>query len=443
MIGPTTGIAGIFRGPLYYYLIAPFYWLSDGDPVWPANFLSFTTILAGGMLYYLGFRAQSRATGLFAAIISSFSMYLIFSSRWLSNPTPMFLLSTVLLFFMFRIIDGKKWAWTGVALVSGLSLFHFGSSGEFFYFPAILVFAIWQIVFKKKYLSLKIVLASSLLFLFTLMPLVLFDFKNDHLLSRNISKFLFEKESFRADFITVLGTRLNLYHQTFGSEIFPVLSGALNIILGAILVSFAAFLPSFIKNTKIATVLLVIAAPVFGLLFFQGNEGNVYGYYLTGYYLVFVLMFSVVVGKLWRFVPGKILVLIFLGFFFVKNIPPSVHKMNNEDQDPTTITLKHQKQAIDWIYQDAAGESFNIDVYVPPVIPYAYDYLFLWYPNSRQMDYGNTLVEEHVPLLYTLYEIDPPHPDRINAWHTRQEGIGEVKYEKTFGGITVQRRSRL
>src|SRR3990167_8513267 len=46
LIGPTTGIAGIFRGPLYYYLIAPFYLIGGGDPIWPSIFLSFTTMLA-------------------------------------------------------------------------------------------------------------------------------------------------------------------------------------------------------------------------------------------------------------------------------------------------------------------------------------------------------------------------------------------------------------
>src|SRR3989344_2919866 len=46
LIGPTTGIAGIFRGPFYYYLITPFYWLSKGDPVLPANFLALTSVVA-------------------------------------------------------------------------------------------------------------------------------------------------------------------------------------------------------------------------------------------------------------------------------------------------------------------------------------------------------------------------------------------------------------
>ncbi|MEK7526341.1 MAG: hypothetical protein AAB546_02585, partial [Patescibacteria group bacterium] len=29
LIGPTTGLAGIFRGPYYYYLITPFYFLGN------------------------------------------------------------------------------------------------------------------------------------------------------------------------------------------------------------------------------------------------------------------------------------------------------------------------------------------------------------------------------------------------------------------------------
>jgi len=51
LIGPTTGIEGVFRGPFYYYLITPFYWLGNGNPVWPSVFLSLTTVFASFLLY--------------------------------------------------------------------------------------------------------------------------------------------------------------------------------------------------------------------------------------------------------------------------------------------------------------------------------------------------------------------------------------------------------
>ena len=57
--------------------------------------------------------------------------------------------------------------------------------------------------------------------------------------------------------------------------------------------------------------------------------------------------------------------------------------------------------------KDAQGKEFNVDTYVPPVIPYAYDYLYKWYGGGK---YGYEPKEELIPLLYTLYEADPPHP---------------------------------
>ena len=54
LVGPTTGIAGIFRGPYYYFLIAPFYLLSGGNPVLPSVFLSLTTMVAVVFVCTLG-----------------------------------------------------------------------------------------------------------------------------------------------------------------------------------------------------------------------------------------------------------------------------------------------------------------------------------------------------------------------------------------------------
>lgn len=81
---------------------------------------------------------------------------------------------------------------------------------------------------------------------------------------------------------------------------------------------------------------------------------------------------------------------------------------------------------------------------MPPVIPHAYDYLFLWQGTKKC---GDSLCglkqDERLDLLYTLYEADPPHKHRLDAWLARQEGIGIVEEVATFGGITVERRTRI
>jgi hypothetical protein len=229
LIGPTTGIAGIFRGPFYFYLIAPFYLISGGNPVLPAYFLAFVSILAILLAYYLGMKIHSRTAGLLTAIIASFSFYMMVAGRWLSNPTPMLLLSMLLVWMLLLVNEGKKWAWIIIALVSGLSLFHFGSSGEFFYFPALVLFFLWQLWKNKsrgigdrfeKTMGWKVFLLSGLAFLLTASLLIIYDFKYEHLWSTNIRKFFFEEESFKTNFNTVLLERMNYFYAVFTSKLF-------------------------------------------------------------------------------------------------------------------------------------------------------------------------------------------------------------------------------
>jgi hypothetical protein len=126
----------------------------------------------------------------------------------------------------------------------------------------------------------------------------------------------------------------------------------------------------------------------------------------------------------------------------VNSIP--IRDDENTMDGPTDIKFGSQIRAVNWVFDNAAGRGvYNVDVYVPPVIPYAYDYLFLWKGSLRC---GNTLcgkVEYSTPILYTLYEQDPPNPDRLDAWLERQKGIGIIEEEVRFGGITVQRRTRI
>lgn len=434
LIGPTTGIAGIFRGPFYYYLIAPFYLLGGGDPIWPSIFLSITTIVAAGFAYYLASRVQNKTAGLLAAFVTAFSFFMIKASVWLSNPTPMLLLSMILIWLMFLILDGKKWAWIGIGIVSGLSLFHFGSSGEFFYFPALLIFAIW----KRKTLDLKTILISGFSFFLTATPLILFDIRNENLLSNNFMAFLTKDETFESSFIEVVKQRLSFYRGVFTGKIF-VIQGKLQIdFIKITYILTLVSLPKLIRRDEFKILLLILLSPLIGLLFFQGNNGNIYDYYLTGYYLVFIILFAVVLGSTWKYKIGKIFVAIFLYAFFLSNAELVWHTVNDRGEGPTTISYGNQKRAIEWVYADAKSEQFNNDVYVPPVIPHAYDYLFTWIDNDKKQ-----MSSELIPLLYTIYEEDPPHPERLKEWMDRQEGIGIVEREAKFGGITAQRRMRI
>jgi 4-amino-4-deoxy-L-arabinose transferase-like glycosyltransferase len=437
LIGPTTGLAGIFRGPYYYYLISPFYFLGNGNPVWPSIFLSFTTVLAGLIGYYLGSKFQNKATGIIFAILSSFSFYIVTASRWLSNPTPMLLLSVVLIWSMYMVTQGKKWAWPMIFFVSGLSLFNFGSSGELFYFPAIIIFLIWQ---WKNRPNLKQLALSIILFTLTFVPLVVFDLKHEHILLNNILKTFGQEKSFVFPNSAFFIERTKIYYEIFSKELFHQRGLMELMMLSVVGASFLFFLPTISKNSKTRILLLLIASPIVGLYFYQGNYGNLYEYYLTGYYLIYLLLVAVVLGLLWKYRLGKVFVVLFIGLFLVNNYEPLKFTLTLNTDSKGAIYFANQKQAIDWIYKDANENKFNVDVYVPPVIPYTYDYLFTWYGN-RNYGYEPDKNEQH--LLYTLYEDDPPHPERLQAWLERQKGIGKILDSYTTGGITVEKRERI
>jgi len=451
LIGPVTGLAGIFLGPLYYYIIAPFYLLGGGNPVTPAVFLAFLSTIATFFLYLLGWKFHNRTTGLIAVTVGVFSLELVKASRWLANPTPILFTSMLILWSMLKITNQSQkskvksqklnlW-WIMIALLIGISL-QFEAASAVYYIPIFLVFIIWQ---RKVLPSKKILLFSSLIFFATLFPQIIFNFRHENLLFNNFLKLIFEEKSFRLSFWQVLGVRADYFWSVFYSKIIrdrPLTAGIFSI---------ASFFVLIIEKKSqevkksLKLILLFLLTPMIGITLFQGNFGNIFDYYLTGYYLPMILVFSLGLGLIWKRKLGKYVVLTFFILFFIRNGSLLRYYLIAGVDGPEHITMGNELQAVNWVFENSKERGvFNIDVYVPPVIPYSYDYLFLWQGTRRCGDnLCGLLWDEQTPLLYTLYEVDPPHPWRLEAWLDRQEGIGVVEEEVSFGGITVQRRSRI
>jgi len=436
LIGPTTGIEGIFRGPWYYWLITPFYFLGKGNPVYPSVFLSLTTVVSIYILYYLAKEISGKTAGIVAIIIASFSMSLVYASRWLSNPTPMFLISMLFVLNLYRMLKKKKWAFPFATFLIGMAM-QFGSAAEVFYIPFFIIFCIWQ---RKKLPNLKIIIVGFIMFGVSFLPQVIFDIRHGSVLSKNIVNFIFVEKSFKFSFWQIAKERFPLYYDVFTSKIWASRKlFEISILFTSLFLLITKWKKYWKQDIFKATIILLLS-PIFGMLFFQGNYGNVYDYYFTGYYLIFVLLFSVAITSWTNNIFGKIIIAIFLFSFLNVNIFSVRNYIISGIDGPTTIALGNQLQAIDWVYKNANGERFNVDVYVPPVIPYAYNYLFNWYGEKT---YGYIPDEERISLLYTLSEVDSPHPERLEAWQLRQNGIGKVLGSNSFGGITVEKRIRI
>lgn len=435
LVGPTTGLAGILRGPAFYYLLLPAYLLSSGSPIIATIWLQLINTVGLIFIYLSVKKLFNTTSALIAVFLLGFSHQIVNLSRWLSNPSPILTSVPIMLYGLIQIKDNKKphlW-WPIVALMAGLNL-QFEMASEFWFIPAIILLVLFIKAYRP---TRRTLLISAAVFFATLLPQIAFDFRHQHLMwtaikqnfsSSDTSSFVFNSE--------LIKDRLNFYLDVFSELLIPRNYLFTKILL---LLSVPLF---FIKkyHSSLLLLLTLLLTPLIILLFYQGNEGNFYSYYLIGTFPLFLIYISATLGFYLTRPLLSPIVLVVLYLFFQANYTLNHNFLIAGTDGPENIVFANQLQSLDWIYQDADGTPFNTDVYVPPIIPYAYDYLLLWYPTSKNLPQPQ---KDQVPRLYTIYEVDPIHPELLADWLIRQATIGEIEKETSFGGVHVQRRTRL
>ena len=92
LIGPVTSVGNMYLGPLYYYIMLPFLWLSYPSPLGPVYAVAFFSTLSVFITYLVAKKMFSPSTGLLAAFFIAFSASAIDLSRfsWNPNLAPLF-----------------------------------------------------------------------------------------------------------------------------------------------------------------------------------------------------------------------------------------------------------------------------------------------------------------------------------------------------------------
>lgn len=103
-LGPRSSAADFYYGPIYFYLITPFLWLFNYDPVGPAVFIALLGVVTVYLVYYVGKELLNERVGLIAAALYAVSPLVIAYSRSSWNPNPMPFVSLLLLFSAYKAI---------------------------------------------------------------------------------------------------------------------------------------------------------------------------------------------------------------------------------------------------------------------------------------------------------------------------------------------------
>jgi 4-amino-4-deoxy-L-arabinose transferase-like glycosyltransferase len=394
--------------------------------------MSWLAVGAIFLIYLLGKELYGREVGLLAAFLYGFSYDLVVFSRWLANPNPLPFFTLLVLLCLYLFIKGKDKALIAAAFFIGLCL-QIEAASAIWFLPAAIVILIWQ---RRIFKNPRILFLAFLAFFITLLPQIVFDFRHQGVLRAAFRRFLVGERSFSLSLVQTLRLRLLTYYDVF----FGKFSFGQKWVKAGLLALFSATLFFFRKkvfNQGGKLLLIWLFSPVLGFLFYRGNHGYVWDYYFTGVIPAFIILLAAGLKSL---AERKLIPRVLLGIFLILFAFGNLRFIRNYLKTGIGITLKAQIWTIDWIYEDAKSEEFNIDAYVPPQIFYSYSYLFRWYGQAK---YGREPKTALVKNLYTLYEPDGEHPQFLGNWLKRQNTIGRIIKSDFWGDITVQKRERI
>lgn len=346
LIGQLTSAPGIFIGPLFYYLLVPFFLLSKMDPIGAVIPITIIGVLATLSYYFVFSKLFSRTTGFITAFLQAILLAWVGFDRRVAPSTPT---NLWVIWYFYTIIQIAR--------------------GHFFVLPllGILIGLIWHIhiallptliaipfafLLAKKLPRLKEVLLFTLTLFITSLPLLIFELRHNFIQTKSLI------ENFTAGHgggvgIEKLLAVLNMVTKNVNNLFISPYSlpDPLKYIFVLSLLSLSILL---IKKKAISgkeTVpLLVMTIGV--ISFFTASSSLISEYYFYSLEIIFVGLVSLSLSLLTNQKAGKVLVILILGTLFIKN---TYHFLTDYIYKKDYI---ERKGVVDYITADAKQKGF-------------------------------------------------------------------------------------
>lgn len=382
-IGPTTGIAGIFHGAWWYYLLGIGFIIFHGSPI---GFYYFNFIIQAAVfiLFYLFSRKYfDTITALILAWIIATAPYLIFDTIFIANNVmamatfPILLMSTLLLFDKRnKLLVGKKNIVWLLPFLTGLFL---GFAAEFEFALGLLltpIFVILLLVFNWWKKVLNSVRDYALFFIGLFIPFslrLLFEVKNNFPQTKVLLSFITNPQyNTPKPYKDILTDRITLFIGYYNG-IF--MNDMTKVILTAVLLFFLAL---FLYRRKInAGFFFTLILGILLFIFSTFYKDTFWTYYYDGIQYLFIILMGFLLST--TLSAYKKQIAIFRICLLSVLIIMSVTKLAKEAQaDYYYDGIIVQKDIVEYIQTNEKNDAYCVKIYTPPVIPYTYDYLFFY-----------------------------------------------------------------
>jgi 4-amino-4-deoxy-L-arabinose transferase-like glycosyltransferase len=218
LLGPTASVGGFFLGPIYYYFMVPFLWISHLDPVGPAIMVALFGVATICLVFKVGKDFFDARAGLIAASCYACSPLVIRYSRssWNPNVVPFF--SILLVYFLWRVVTGRHKVdafWIGMILGIGIQL-------HYLFLFLFIVVAVWYIINRRSIGFWSSVGKTSAGFLVGVSPFLAFELRHGFANTRTVIQFVFAGKDTGFVFATFISTVQDVIFRLFGRLLFRV-----------------------------------------------------------------------------------------------------------------------------------------------------------------------------------------------------------------------------
>lgn len=372
LIGPRTGPADMFTGPLVYYITAAFLFVTQS----PWAIVGMSTLIAGvtGLaVYFLAKKYVAIQSAAVMLVLWAFSPFLIHFDRIAWNPNLSFFASSLVFFPMMGILKKTSVTKTELLFIALGSFLGFQAHFSGLLLPALLLFVL--LVSRQKFILP--VLASGAGLLLSIAPTLLFDLKNGGLNTKGLLNFLTEDETIGGTlFFDRVIHSIKVTLQIFGSSTPLQLTRDVSIGLGLVFVAVLIWL--FIRNYKKESQLemtipfIWISIIVLIFSFYRSNSPEYYFFiFLPAVFVLVADLFIKIANiKVLRSISIVILVAVFFNtltnFSKISGANSSGLRISNQQAMAYDIALYSQKQpvsmiAYDILAVDSLGMRYLID----------------------------------------------------------------------------------
>lgn len=457
LLGPTASVGGFFLGPIYYYFMLPFVWLSGINPAGAAVMVALFGTATIYIVYRMGRDMFDQWVGLMAATLYALSPLVITYSRssWNPNLVPFF--STLLMYLCWKSVTFEKpklLFWIGVILGIGLQLHYL------FLFMFAVVF-LWFLLLKRQWDWLAYYMLAVAGFIVGYGPFLVFEIRHGFPNTISIVRFLMAGKDTGFVFATFVSTIIDVAHRLFGRLLFrlpqpeqlvhfsPLVQNVWQ--NGILIVPFVAVVVCLFALRQVIGVpwkaqerernvswknglILLLLWFLVPLTLFGLYKKGIYDYYFGLFFALPFLMIAIVLRLSAVKLVGKILVTgICVALMYFNWLGrPTVNPPNNQ--------LGQTKLIAKVAFEKTEGKPFNFALMTGGNSDHAYRFFFeLW--NHKPVTIENLVIDPKrttvTDQLIVICELSDCKPLGSSLWEIAGFGRAEISSEWHESFVTI------